>query len=385
MKDVAIIGAGVIGLAVARELGRAGIRDVVLLERETAAGRGSTARANGGVRAQWRTRPNIAFSRFTIAQLELLDRDTDGLPGFKQAGYLLFTGTETGENALRRGWELQRACGVDVAWLTPEQVMRHAPFIRPDGLRAGTFCGTDGFIDPHGVVQALQSQARAMGIEGRFDTKVTGISQAGEGFAIATTSGEVAARWLVNAAGADAARIGAMLGIDLPCRPVRRNLACTDPVAAYDATIPSLIPMCVDLDTGVLIRRESGGFLIAWSNPDDLPGTDTSVDPAFLPAVAERIGNRFPFLEGVGIDRKNCWAGLYPETPDHHAIVGPVDSMPRFLQCIGFGGHGIMHSIAAGRAIAELISAGRSSTLDIHPLRLARFAEGDLIPETAVL
>jgi sarcosine oxidase subunit beta len=135
----------------------------------------------------------------------------------------------------------------------------------------------------------------------------------------------------------------------------------------------------------VLIRRESGGFLIAWSNPHDPPGTDTSVDPAFLPAVAERIGNRFPFLAGVGIDRRNCWAGLYPETPDHHAIIGPVDGMPRFLQCIGFGGHGIMHSIAAGRAIAELIAVGRSTTLDIHPLRLSRFAEGDLILETAVL
>ncbi len=385
MKDVAIVGAGVIGLAVARELGRAGIRDVVLLEREASAGRGSTARANGGVRAQWRTRPNIAFSRFTIGELELLDRDTGGLPGFVQAGYLLFTGTAAGETALRHGWELQRECGVDVAWLSPGEVLRHAPFIRPDGLRAGTFCGTDGFIDPHGVVQALQSQVRGMGIEGRFETEVRGGRQVGEGFAIATTTGEVEARWLVNAAGPDAARIGALLDIDLPCRPVRRNLACTDPVASYAATIPPVIPMCVDLDTGVLIRRESGGFLIAWSNPHDPPGTDTSVDPAFLPAVAERIGNRFPFLEGIGIDRKNCWAGLYPETPDHHAIIGPVESIPHFLQCIGFGGHGIMHSIAAGRATAELIATGRSTTLDIHPLRLARFAEGDLILETAVL
>jgi len=383
--DIAIVGAGAIGLAVARELGRAGIRDVVLLDREPAPGQGSTARANGGVRAQWRTRPNIAFSQFTIPQLAALDRDTAGLAGFRQAGYLFFTGTASGEADLRKGWELQRECGVDVAWLSPAQVLHHAPFIRPDGLRAGTFCATDGFIDPHGVVQALWSQVKAMGIEGRFGTDVTSMKRTREGFVLTTTTGEMTARWLVNAAGPYADRVAALLSIDLPCRPVRRNLACTEPGAGYDATVPPLIPMCIDLDTGVLIRRESGGFLIAWSNPDDPPGTDTSVDPDFLPQLAERIGNRFPFLEPIGISPKNCWAGLYPETPDHHAIIGPVDGVPGFLLCVGFGGHGIMHSIAAGRAIAELIADGGSTTLDIHALRLSRFAEGDLILETAVL
>lgn len=383
--DVGIIGAGAIGLAVARELGRLGIRNVVLVDREPAPGQGSTARANGGVRAQWRTRPNIEFSRFTIPQLEQLDRDTAGLAGFRQAGYLFFTGTGAGEAALRKGYELQRECGVPVEWLAPDRILRYAPFIRAEGLRAGTFCGTDGFIDPHGVVQALWSQVKGMGIEARFGTEVTAIRAAHPGFSLATTTGELASRWLVNAAGPYADRVAALAGVDLPCRPVRRNLACTDPVASYDASIPAIIPMCIDLDTGVLIRRESGGFLIAWSNPDDPPGTDTSVDPDFLPQVAERIGNRFPFLEQVGIDRKNCWAGLYPETPDHHAIVGPVDAMPRFLQCVGFGGHGIMHSIAAGRAIAEVVTLGHSETLDIHPFRHSRFAEGDLIRETAVL
>ena len=143
--------------------------------------------------------------------------------------------------------------------------------------------------------------------------------------------------------------------------------------------------MCVDLDTGVLVRRESGGFLIAYSNPDDQPGIDTTVDPRFLEDIAQRIGNRFPFLEEVGITTKNCWAGLYPETPDHHAIIGPTPGMSQFLQCIGFGGHGIMHSLAAARAIQEIITRGESETLDVYPFRMSRFEEGDLIVESAVL
>jgi len=379
--EVVIVGGGVIGLAVARELAREGAGEVALVEREASPGTGSTSRANGGVRAQFATRPNIEFSRYTIGELEKLQRDTAGLPGFIQAGYLLFTGTARGEDSLRRGYDLQRACGVEVDWLAPRDVLAHAPFVRPDGLRAGTFCGRDGLIDPHGVVAALHAQVRALPVELLFGTEVTGARRAADGFELTTSSGPIRTRVLVNATGPAAATLAAMLGVELPCHPVRRNLACTDPVAGY----PEVIPMCVDLDTGVLIRRESGGFLIAWSNPDDPPGTDVSLDPRFLQQVAERIGNRFPFLEETPIRERKCWAGLYPETPDHHAIVGPTPGMESFVQCVGFGGHGIMHSIAAGRAVAELVARGRSTTLDIHPLRFSRFEEGDLIVETAVL
>jgi sarcosine oxidase subunit beta len=144
--------------------------------------------------------------------------------------------------------------------------------------------------------------------------------------------------------------------------------------------------MCVDLDTGVLIRREpSGGYVIAYSNPDDPPSRELTVDPAFFEDLAGRIGNRFPFLEDVPIDPGRCWAGLYAETPDHHAVVGESPEAPRFLQCVGFGGHGVMHSPAAGRAIAELVTLGRCETFDLQPLRPTRFAEGDLVVETAVL
>jgi sarcosine oxidase subunit beta len=185
----------------------------------------------------------------------------------------------------------------------------------------------------------------------------------------------------VNAAGAHAGNIAALVGVEIPVEPVRRNLAFIP-----DPEEGELIPMCVDLDTGVLVRREvGGGFVVAYSNPDDEPSWDTSVDPNFLADVAERIGNRFPSLASLPIDPHHCWAGLYPETPDHHAIVGPSPGHDHFIQCVGFGGHGIMHSPAAGNAVAELITAGASSTFDLHPLRVERFAEGDLVVETAVL
>ncbi len=381
MTDVAVVGAGVIGLSVARELARMGVPDVVVLERHAGIGQGSTSRANGGFRAQFTTAPNITFSFWSIAELERLEAET-GLLAMHQTGYLLFTGTEEGERGLRAACELQRSLGVPTEWLAPEEVLAKAPFLRPDGLRAGTFHARDGFLDPYGVARATELQAREAGVDIRTGTGVRGLQRTGGGFRVEHDGGSLEAAYVVNAAGSDAREVAAMLGVDVPVTPYRRNLAfAPDPVHAGE-----LIPMCVDLDTGVLVRREpSGGYVIAYSNPDDPPGRETTVDPAFFEDLAQRVGNRFPFLEETPIDPDRSWAGPYPETPDHHAIVGEAPGVPGFVQCVGFGGHGVMHAPAAGRAVAELVTLGRCETFDLHPLRPSRFAEGDLVVETAVL
>jgi sarcosine oxidase subunit beta len=198
---------------------------------------------------------------------------------------------------------------------------------------------------------------------------------------VRTTSGDIETEFVVNAAGPFARGVAAMAGVDLPVITRRRNLACTEPVAG----IADAIPMCVDNDTGVLIRREGAGYLIGFSDPTDPPSMETGFDPAFLDAIAARVGNRFPFLEDVPISPRKCWAGLYPETPDHHAIVDAPADAPWLIQCAGFGGHGIMHSFAAGQAVTELITKGASTTFDLHPLTLSRFAEAGTQIETAVL
>jgi sarcosine oxidase subunit beta len=381
VTDVVVVGGGVIGLSIARELKLAGVEDVVVLERHGGTGQESSSRANGGFRAQFTTKPNIEFSYWSIAELERLEAAT-GLLSMHQTGYLLLTGTEAGERGLRAACKLQRSLGVPTRWLGPEEVLGRAPFLRPDGLRAGTFHDRDGFLDPYGVVQALEREGRRLGARIELGAEVREIRRSGNGFEVEHADGVIGAGWVVNAAGSDAREVAAMLGIDVPVVPYRRNLAfAPDPTGSRE-----LIPMCVDLDTGVLIRREpSGGYVIAYSNPDDPPSRELTVDPAFFEDLAGRIGNRFPFLEDVPIDPGRCWAGLYAETPDHHAVVGESPEAPRFLQCVGFGGHGVMHSPAAGRAIAELVTLGRCETFDLQPLRPTRFAEGDLVVETAVL
>lgn len=385
MADVVVVGGGIVGLAVAVQLRRMGVADVVVLERNQAVGQGSSARANGGIRAQFSTVPNIEFSRYSLVEYEWFSHDSRGELGFHQIGYLLLAGTEKAVDALRAACELQRSMGIGTAWLTPDEAVSRVPFLRADGLRAATYHSRDGFLDPHAAVTLMARETRWLRVPVHTGAEVTSLRRRNGGFAVSSTAGDFTCDWVVNAAGADAARVAGLLSVEVPVHPVRRNLAYAEVPGESDEDPAPLIPMCVDLDTGVLVRREvGGGYVLAYSNPDDPPGRDTTVDPDFLPQLAARIGHRFPHLEAVPINPRQCWAGLYPETPDHHAVIGVPPEAPGFVQCVGFGGHGLMHAPAAGLAVAELVTQGRCTSFDLHPLRPTRFAEGDLMVESAV-
>ena len=378
---VVVVGAGAIGLAVALELCRAGVDAVAVVDRNPAAGMESTGRANGGVRAQFATEVNIRFSQHTIRALVELDAATSGRVGYRPIGYLFMAGTESTADALQRAVATQRSLGLAVEWTTPKQVAEVAPFVRLAGLRSAAFCASDGIIDPSGLTAALCEEGRRLGATYVFDCEVTGMERSGSRTVVHCGDRSLDAAFVINAAGPSAREVAAMGDVDLPVVPQRRNLACTEPLQGP----PPRIPMCVDMDTGVLIRREGAGVLIAYSDPASPVTFDTSFEVADLDAIAARLGNRFPALRDLGINPRKCWAGLYPETPDHHAIIDAPDDAPWFIQCAGFGGHGVMHSLAAGRGVAELVTQGHCTSFDLALLRLSRFAGHDITVETAVL
>ncbi|HLK31688.1 MAG TPA: FAD-binding oxidoreductase, partial [Terriglobales bacterium] len=141
----------------------------------------------------------------------------------------------------------------------------------------------------------------------------------------------------------------------------------------------------IDMSTGFHFRPEGLGLLMAWNDPDEKPGFNTQFDRAFVEKILTRAVSRVPVLEEVEVNPSRAWAGLYEMTPDHHPILGQVPGVPGFYLANGFSGHGVMHSPATGKIMADLILKGHTSVIDAKLLDFARFAEGRLIEETAVL
>lgn len=376
---VVIVGAGCIGAAIAYQLGRRGVRGVTVLEKEPFAGAGSTSKAAGGIRAQFSTEVSVRVSMLAIEHFERFAQEMGTDPVFFQVGYLFLLADEARWQAFQRQADMQRRLGLDVKTLTPEGAKAIVPELRVDDLLGATFCPRDGLGNPHEVTQAYVSKARELGARFAFERAATGLRlEGGRVTGIETTAGPIDTPMVVNAAGPYAAEIARWAGVDLPVVPIRRHCFTTEPLPF----VHDRLPMIVDMKSGVYMHRESGGMLLGLANPGEPPGFDTSVDWDYLPNVVEPAMHRVPALEAAEVS--NGWAGLYESTPDHNAVLGPPAGVAGLVLANGFSGHGFMQAPAVGQLIAEWIVDGRPS-LDLHALRLERFAERDALVESNVI
>lgn len=385
--DVVIIGSGIVGSSVAYHLSEQGCTNVLVIEREAHQGKGSTGKSMGGVRAQFATPVNIQMSLYSIDFFSRFD-EVIGYPAdYRAHGYLFCATTEKHLAYLRTNREQQLRLGLkNVEEVSVDDIARFVPQLRVDDILGGTYCPTDGFVDPHSVMMGFMLKARERGARLWLDTEVTGIENesAGSGKTIRgvnTSRGFVSTRTVVNAAGPWAATIAKMAEVDLPVEPLRRQLVPTEPFA----DLPQRFPMVIDMSTGFHFRREGKGILLAWNDPEETPGFKTDFDPSFVEKILTRAADRVPCLVDAAVNPRRAWAGLYEMTPDHHAIIGAAPEVKGLYFTNGFSGHGVMHSPASGRITADLILRGRSHLTDASQLGLERFASGRLLEETAVL
>ncbi len=381
--DVVIIGAGIVGSSIAYHLTGAGCRNVLILERESHQGKGSTGKSMGGVRAQFSTPVSIRMSLYSIPFFRQFEEAVGHPSGYRGQGYLFVATEESHFRYLRANYALQASLGLKtVELLQPGEVVRMVPQMRPDGIVGGSFCSTDGFVDPHSVMTGFMLRAIEHGARLVRNAEVTAIERDATGVcALHTRTDRIAARTVVNAAGPWAGLVAKLAGVDLPVEPLRRMLVPTEP---FDKIAHSA-PMTVDMATGFHFRPEGLGLLLAWNDPEETPGFKTDFDPAFVEKILTRGVTRFPCLEEAEVNPKRAWAGLYEMTPDHHPVLGAVPGVPGFYCANGFSGHGVMHSPATGKIVADLILKGTSDLVDTRLLNFERFAEGRLLEETAVL
>lgn len=381
--DVVIIGAGIVGSSVAYHLTEAGCGNVLVIERETRQGLGSTGKSMGGVRAQFATEVNIRMSLYSIPFFAAFEEATGHPSGYKSHGYLFVATSRRHLDYLEANYARQVALGLrGVERLRPEDILRMVPQLRSDDIVGGSFCPTDGFVDPHSVMVGFMARAVERGATLWKGTEVTGIEVDSRGVAgVATTNGTVATRAVVNAAGPWAAQVAHLAGVDLPVVPLRRMLVPTEPFPG----LPERLPMVIDMTTGFHFRPEGVGLLLAWNDPEETPGFKTHFDPEFVEKILTRAADRVPCFADLAVDPRRGWAGLYEVSPDHHAILGPAPGVPGLFFANGFSGHGVMHSPATGRILSEWILDGQPRLLDASGLTASRFAEGRLLEETAVL
>ena len=378
--EVAIIGGGVIGASIAAHLAERKIGRVVVFEREDALGTGSTAKAAGGVRLQFTTAANVALSRYSMEEIRHFKERTGVDADFTQDGYLFLLNSEEDLARFTETAKVQRALGAPVEVITPEEAARILPGIRTEDLVGATFCGEDGVATPAALVAGYGSLARRGGAELRRGCEVTAVSLLpGGGFSLVAGGERWECDWLVNAAGPWAGQVGALLGVDVPVEPVRRQFFTTEPMS----WVRRDMPLTIDWGTGAYMHLHSGGMLIGNSDPDEPPGFSQTPDLDYLAGVWESAAWRLPRVEDAVMKTLN--AGLYEVSPDHNAILGPVPDLPRFVLANGFSGHGMQHAPAVGKAISEVIVDGKSQTLDISAFSIARFLAGPRNAELNVI
>ncbi len=393
---VAIIGAGVIGSALAMALGERGVR-VALIDLDLSGRLSSSERNAGGVRATWWQPVNIALSRESIRYYESIRAEI----GFRQNGYLILYDDARWAEALRM-LPIQRDLDHPIEALTPRAVAKRVPEIdHLDGIAGATFSAGDGLINANLLKAHYREKARADGAEfidrafvhaieagasearlfcWRADAPLTDaqaarmLTQDDAGEPALGRMIEISADAVAITAGAWAPNVLKLIGLDSPTEAVRRQLCV---VASRTVTLERY-GMIFD-SSGVYFHNDGPYILAGYSPPEEPAAYSFRFDGEafFTGEIWPRMYARASCFERLRLI--TGWAGLYEMTPDRTGILG--QALPRVFEAHSFSAHGVMQSYAAGQALAGLIVTGALRNPEVRALDRGRFAAGKLVYE----
>ena len=382
--DVIFAGGGVMGCAIAYHLLKADpTLSVAIVEKDPSYAQSSTVLSDGNMRVQFNVKENVLMSLYGLAMVErmgdeLAVGDDRPDPLFRREGNL-FLADAAGLAAAQEGVALQQSLGAAVEWLAPEAVLRRYPFINPEGLAGGAWGANDGTMDPTAVLMAYKHKSIALGAEYVVGEVAGATRSGGRASGVTLRSGQtLAARYVVNSAGAWGVDLARSVGVALPIAPTMRHVFHLEGPVSSDTVLPLIV-----FPSGLYLHHEHGNHFIC--------GKSLTVDPVsfdftfkrslFVDHVWEDLAACIPDFERVKV--VGGWAGLYAvNTFDGNAILGEWPELPGFIIVGGFSGHGFQQCHAVGAYLADVI-LGREPALDLGVFSPRRILENQPIFENA--
>ena len=373
--EAIVIGGGVMGASILYSLTSKGIKNSILLERSTV-GSGSTGRSSGAIRMHYSTEVNARLAFESLEVFANFDEIVGGDVGFVETGYMVFAPDHVKEG-FRDNIEMQRSVGIDTRVVSLDEARELAPAFRLDDDEHFAWESRSGHADPSATASAYISKARSLGAKIILDTPVLSLD-IGETAAhrVVTENESFEAPIVVIATGPWSGKFLSRLGIDLPLLPTRHEVF----LLKRDLDILPTHPGGGDMTNLTYFRPEGKDLTLVGNGNHEEVVDPNSYNPRYTLSYAqevwERLANRIPDIEKAELF--TGYSGLYTTTPDLHPIIDNVDGISGLYLCTGFSGHGFKLSPAVGEVMSELIMDGTSKSIDILPLRMSRFSEGEL-------
>ncbi len=373
--DAVVVGGGVMGCGILYHLAARGMTDALLLERE-ALGSGSTGRSSGAVRMHYSTEVHARMAWHSLQVFRDFDSVVGGECGYTNTGYLVFANDEA-VGGFRANVALQQGVGIDTREISREDAAEIAPAFYLDDCAGIAYEPLSGHADPSGTALAYAARARELGARVRLQSAVESVEVTGGRVTAVVANGErVETERAIVATGPWSRRFLLSHGIDLPVQATRHEVIHLrrPPEVPYH-------PGGGDTANLIYFRPESTDLTLIGNGNLESDVEDPEVyaqraSQSFIGEVWGRIARRIPAMADA--EFATGYAGLYTQTPDSHPVIDRVDGVDGLYICTGFSGHGFKLSPAVGLLVSELVLDGGAHTIDIGPLRMSRFAEGDL-------
>ncbi|MFZ0613829.1 MAG: FAD-dependent oxidoreductase [Desulfobacterales bacterium] len=376
---VVVIGGGAIGVSTAYHLAKYGWTDVVLIEKHELTS-GSTWMAAGNCSF---FHGNYYCTQVNMKSIEIyqqLEAETGQSVGWHTTGSIRTADNPGRMEELGYIYSMNRCLGLDVNWVTPEQIKEMHPLMNTAGIIGGLYWPDDGDVDPNGITMAMSIGAKKHGAEINTHTQVTGIDRTASGeWLVHTDKGDITCEYVVNAAGLWAPQVAKMVGLEIPSIAGEHTHILFEAIDVIDKSTTPL-PQVRDPDRSIYIRQEMDSLILGlyeskvkqWNPrgvPWDYAQTELQPDIDHIADFIEHGIYRFPIMGETGF--KHVTDGPITYTPNGDPLVGPAYPLKNFFHACGYS-FGITQAGGIGHYLAGWIMTGEPE-IDLWPVDSRRY------------